>query len=283
MALKKSSELAQAPQVQAPQNTQAPEAPQAPQVPEAEKVRTKDVDKKKFYADFKNQGIELMKAEKEQGVVYGAMSDKVAYLYALGNPANEGTRSEKGTTDIPVVEVVGYKLKALADIQVPVINREGIAKCDIMGYKEVKWVPVKAGQEFDLTRGELGLMIQLPEYNGMFSGDPNNIVEVQVTVSKAAGNAYVPLSVLKKTYIDENTTPIKANIANIAVKKAGATGKSIKDFEVLPDYAEKYGYIYEEVRSAGRASGERSYSKRERGQTAAELAAALRAYARRTN
>lgn len=245
------------------------------------KTKKKDAAKAAYYEALKKDGIEQLKKDTEAKVALGAKSDKVSYLHALGNPAKEGTRTEKGKKGIPTIEVVGYKLRAEADIQVPVIDRTNLPKCDVMGANTVTWVPVKKGQEFIISRGELGEMITLEEYNGTFTGDAENIVELQITISKAAGNTYAPLTILKKSTIGNEGAPIKAHIVPIANRKPGTNGKSISDFEVLPEYAEKFGYIFAEVKSEGRAP--RTYEKRNQGQSAAELAAAMRAYKKRTN
>lgn len=248
-------------------------------------ARTKDKAKASYYQNFKNEGLKLMKEEAATGeaAVAGSMSDKVAFLFPLGNPTKVGTRTEKGQSEIPTIEIIGYMLKALADIEVPVIDRTDLAKVNVMGAKSVTWVPVKKNSNFILTRAELGEMITKIEYNGMFTGDPKNIVELQVTISKVAGNNYAPLTILKKTQIPGvEVAPIKQNIVPVAVKKDGAEGNGIKDYTVLPEYAEKFGYLFEEVRSAGRASGPREYQKRAQGQSAAELAAAMRAFQKNT-
>lgn len=285
MALKKSG-LTPVTPVTEVEETQdvAGTATDAQTTPDAEvKTRVKDSNRSKYYENFKKQGKLLREEEKKQGLleVEGSMSDKVKFLFPLGNPAKVGTRTEKGVEGIDAIEVVGYEFEALADLEVPVIDRTGIPKNNIMGYKDVKWVTVKAGEKFQLTRAELGLMIPDVKYAGVFSGNPENIVELQITVSKASGGSYQPLTVLKTRIIDENTKPIKANIVPVALKKEGTKGTSIKDFEVIDIYKEKFGYIFEEVQSLGRSSrapGE----KVKPGQTAAELAAAMRAFQKNT-
>ena len=200
-------------------------------------------------------------------------------MYALGNPAKYGTRTEKGVSDIKTMDVVGYAFKAIEDVLVPVCQRVGINKSDVMGYSSIDWVEVKAGQEFNLSKAELGEMITQNIYNGMFTGDPDNKVELAITFSAAAGNTYAPQCILKKVIEEgKDSKPVKANIIPVATKKEGTSGKSVRDFEVLPEYKEKFGYIFEEVQSGGR-SGSGS-QKREVGQSAAELAAAFRAFKR---
>lgn len=281
MALRKTSELSTVAGDQ-PMEDVAQELAGAPSA--EVKKRTKDRAKAAFYKDFKQQGVALLEAEKETGEAEkaGSMSDKVAFLHPLGNPTKVGTRTEKGRSEIPTIEIIGYAFKALANVQVPVIDRVGIPKINPMGYNNINWVPVKKGETFILTRAELGEMVMQVEYAGAFTGDPENQVELTVTVSKVAGNAYAPLTILKKVIIDENTSPIKANIVPVAVKKEGATGNGIKDYTVLPEYDEKFGYLFEEVKSVGRARGS-AYQKREKGQSAAELAAAMRAFRRKSD
>lgn len=242
-------------------------------------TRNKDMDKRKYYENFKKDGLALHQAEVESGEAEadGSMRDAVAYLYALGNPAKTGTRTEKGTTDIKTIEVIGYACKAVKEgVKAPICKREGINKTDVMGFSSVEWVDVPVGTVFTLSRAELGEMISQGVFAGMFTGDPDNQVEFGVTFSKVAGNAYAPQALLK-TVVTENSKPIKSNIVPVAVKKEGAKGNSLKDYDVLPEYAEKFGYIFAEVQSVGRSSNGGS-KQREVGQTAAELAAAFRAY-----
>lgn len=236
-----------------------------------------DMQKKAAVKEFREAGLALAKEEDANGVVKGQDSNKVAYVIALGNPARMGTRTEGKKENIAVMEIVGWKFKALAPIQVPVCKREGIPKTDSMGYSSIEWVEVAEGQEFTLSPAELSEMIILEQYNGIFTGDEKNQVQMHITMPKVGKNKYAPNISLTKIRIDENTKPLKADVIPVATLNEGASkdSKSLKDYTVLPEYAEKFGYIFEEApKGSTRVAGQ----KRKPGENAGELAAAMRAF-----
>lgn len=276
MALKKSGmtapEVATAPVAEAPVANEAQVgAPAVDTGKASDKAERKAVAKQ-----FRAAGKALAAEEDAAGVVKGAWRDKVQFLYPLGNPASKATGT-KNKQQYETIEIVGYKFKALDAITVPVVDRTGIPKKNVMGFNSYEEVQVAAGQEFVLTIAELALMIQKVEYNGMFTGGGVS-VEVGCTISRSQGTQYAPRVLLKMTETGENTTSMKESVQPVATRKQGtpADSTSIKDFEVLPEYADKFGYIYAPVVSSGRSSQE--YKKREVGENAAEIAAALRAF-----
>lgn len=240
--------------------------------------RPKDMQKVAAVKAFREAGETLAMEEDANGVEKGAGQADVAYVIALGNPTSWGTRTEGKTEKIPTMNIVGWKFRALKDIKVPVCKREGIPKNDTMGYSSIEWVNAAAGSEFTLSPAELGEMISLEQYNGMFTGDPENVVELHVTMPKVGKGRYAPSVSLKRVKTSENTKPLKADIVPVATLNEGADKKStsIKDYTVLPEYAEKFGYIFEPVERTGRGSS--GSTARKPGENAAELAAALRAY-----
>lgn len=240
--------------------------------------RPKDMEKVAAVKEFRAAGLALAKEEDASGVEKGQSSAKVAFVVALGNPAKMGTRTEGNKDGIAVMDIVGWKFRAVEAIKVPVCGREGILKNNTMGYSSIEWVDVPAGGEFTLTPAELSEMISLEEYNGVFTGDPENQVQLHVTMPKVGKNHYEPKVTLTKIRLTEDTKPIKATVEPVATLNAGALegSKSIKDYTVLPEYAEKFGYIYEEVAKTGGTG--RTQQARKPGENAGELAAALRAY-----
>lgn len=241
--------------------------------------RLKDMAKVAAVKEFRQAGLALAQEEDASGVEKGQSSSKVAFVVALGNPAKMGTRTEGKKEGIEVMEIVGWKFRAVEAVKAPVCKRENIAKSDTMGYSSIEWIDVPAGGEFTLTPAELSEMIALEEYNGLFTGDPENQVELHVTMPKVGQNKYAPNVTLKKIKISEDTRPIKAVVDPVATLNPGAPegSKSIKDYTVLPEYAEKFGYIYEEAVRTGKG-GSTAGQKRKPGENAGELAAALRAY-----
>lgn len=247
--------------------------------------RVRDEAKIAFTKGVKEAGKALKDEEDKEGLVKGEGRENIGFVTCLGNPQNMGTRTENGEEGIPVPEVVGFKLKALADIKVPVTERVNIPKNNPMGYSSIEWVDVKAGTEFDVNTAELAELLKLPEYDGMFTGHAIEDqygtpveAEIHMTTSKTGGTYRVNVSLKRVKYADDRKyKPLKAMYVEIATPKEGASkdSKSISDWQVKPEYAEKFGYLYE--KAPARVGGGSTKAPRKPGENAAELAAALRA------
>ena len=156
----------------------------------------------------------------------GSLSSKVAFVQPLGNPLRNDTtkiKNEAGHEETKVTSfIVGYRFKALADIDVPDCGTTEKFKKDYMNYDEAKLNNVKhvaAGETFDLTPFETALMGSWPEFNKMFTGDDRAVVV-----------AYA------KQKVDTGT----GNVSDIprAVLRLASTQGSIKDFGII-DVCEK--------------------------------------------
>lgn len=247
--------------------------------------RVKDMDKVAFTKNLREIGRNLKDEEDKEGLVKGEGRPNIGFVTCLGNPQKVGTRTEKGVSDIPVSEIIGFKLQAMADIKVPVTKREGIPKNNPMGYSSIEWVAVKAGTQFDVNPAELAELLKLPEYDGMFTGHAiqdeygtDVEVEIHMTTTKT-GNTYRPNVSLKRVVYSDGKEykPVKAIVEDVANLKEGADkgSKKIEDWQIKPEYAEKFGYLYE--KAPARVGGGSTKAPRKVGENASELAAALRA------
>jgi hypothetical protein len=106
------------------------------------------------------------------------MSDKIVLIGPLGDPSRDDVtpRIVNGVEEkITTATIVGYRFKALVDMVVPECGLGDDAKKNIMSYKDVNGTKaVKAGETFDLTRFETGLLLSRPEFNALITGEGQN-------------------------------------------------------------------------------------------------------------
>lgn len=102
----------------------------------------------------------------------GAKSGAIEFIAPLGDPSKpditiDPKTKEKTTTHF----IVGYRFKALEDLVVPECGLGDDARKNLMSFADKNGTKaVKAGDEFDLTRFETGLLLAPAEYNGRISG-----------------------------------------------------------------------------------------------------------------
>lgn len=157
----------------------------------------------------------------EDGAVYGAARNDLAFVCPLGDPSNQDTTRVKlpdGGEERKVTStIVGYRFKVLADMRVPDCGTNDGFKKDPMNYDDVdKWIDVKAGTEVNLTPFETALLLSQPQFNGGCDGGekPVSCVYQNKSMKNKAGD--VAVSVAAKTP---------------RVSLRAATG-SIKDFAI---------------------------------------------------
>lgn len=215
----------------------------------------------KAFQDFKAKGQAIRESEGYDKALESQKSGAVQFVACLGNPARTQKRTESGQNK-DSCQVIGYKLKALETIQVPVAPI--IDKSKPMAHGELTYKTVNAGEEFDVSVFELGALISKPEYAGKFTGGGDEVV-LHVTMSKGNGNE--PLTVLKR-----KGSPLKDTMIKVATESVDAsTGK--KTYKCLPEYEEKFGIYF--VRKSGPVGGTKMAKAAE---SAQDLAAAFQAY-----
>jgi hypothetical protein len=156
----------------------------------------------------------------------GSLSSKVAFIQPLGNPLRNDTTKVKDANgaEVPKITsfIVGYRFKALADIDVPDCGTTEKFKKDYMNFDEAKLnntKHVKAGETFDLTPFETALLGSWPEFNKMFTGEDRAVVVAYAKPKVDAGSG-------------------KINEIPRAVLRLASTQGSIKDYGIL-DVCEK--------------------------------------------
>lgn len=124
---------------------------------------------------FKNQGaLARQSMTPEQREMEGSKSGEVAFVACLGNPARSQSRKVGGHYD-PSYQVVGYKFKALADVDVPVAPFKEGCKDILEVNRTDETRHISAGEEFDLNVMETAYLICRPEYAGTFNGEGRGV------------------------------------------------------------------------------------------------------------
>ena len=102
-------------------------------------------------------------------------SNLVALVAPLGDPSHPDTTITESGEKKVTSYIVGYRFKALADLEVPECGLGDDARTNLMSFKDKNGRRmVKAGETFDLTRFETGMLLAPPEFNGRISGEGKN-------------------------------------------------------------------------------------------------------------
>lgn len=256
-----------------------PTTPNVPNTPNPAGVTSKTApitDRKEQAEAFRARGASIRKAmSKAEEADEGSLSNKVAFVITLGDPHQNDKRSigkKEGSNKTQYedcIKPVGYKFRALADIEVPSVTLKANANYSFE-YEGVNWIPVKAGETFNLTLFEAGLLLSQLKFAGRINGGDGGEVVLHVTFTKnridAQGNMQ-PLVVLKRI-----GSAIKDNIEPIAVSNVDANGK--KSFILKDEYKDKFAWCFK-PKSISRSSGSVSKTKEN---IPANLAGALRDY-----
>lgn len=155
--------------------------------------------------------------------VLGSKSDTLAFVAPLGDPSHPDTTTDKVTGKKTVTPyIVGYRFKALADIEVPECGLDADARKNLMSFKDKNGKKVvKAGETFDLTRFETGLLLASLEFNGRVTGEGKGFTAVY---QKNAVHS-------KKGTLGE--TSAATEIPTVALKSDDGSIKDYKIIEVL--------------------------------------------------
>lgn len=159
----------------------------------------------------------------------GIKSDKIAFVCPLGDPSRPDitaytdpvTKEQKKRSD---PTIVGYVFKALEDMEVPDCGLGDDFKTNRMSYvNPAGKKAVKAGEEFDVTPFEVGMLLSPEEYNAKATGGD---MKVMLTYAFAA----------KKTASGEiQKTSAGTKVPNVTVKamEKNESIKNVKMREVL--------------------------------------------------
>lgn len=168
----------------------------------------------------KAEAAAVAMAPKVDDSILGSMSDKVAFVNPLGDPSHPDVTTDKDNNKTTTPYIVGYRFKALADIEVPECGLDKDARKNLMSYipeNKNNKKAVKAGEEFMLTRFETALLLAPPEFNGRISGGGKEFSAVYQTVQVKS----------KKGAVGEVSSATK--VPTVALK---AERGSIKDYEI---------------------------------------------------
>lgn len=246
-----------------PPNTPNPNTPN-PTVAGTKPAGATITDRKEQSDAFRARGASIRNAmSAEEKALEGSLSNKVEFIITLGDPRQNDKRSigkkdgSNKTQYEDCIKPVGYKFKALADIEVPKVTLKANANYPFE-YEKVDWIPVKAGETFSLTLFEAGLLLSELKFAGRVNGGNGGEVVLHVTFTKnrvdAQGNMQ-PLVVLKRI-----GSAIKDNIEPVAVESVDPNGK--KSFVLKDEYKEKFAWCFK-PKSISRSSGSGSNKAKE--------------------
>lgn len=198
----------------------------------------------------------------------GILSDKIAFVCCLGdpsrlditpaNPAKEGSQERQDPT------IVGYRFKALVDMDVPDVE----PGADFQGLKNpmsysgdvTKKRRVKAGETFDLTRFETGVLVSSEEVNAKIFGNEDlkviasYVVSSKKTASGAVVKATTALPTVTLRSVDNGKSVKDVPFVNVLTFEAIPTGKMTKSNKpmvrkvrkIIPGF-EKWSKLCEEA------------------------------------
>ena len=153
----------------------------------------------------------------------GSKSDKLAFVAALGDPSQDDVTyitTPDGKKDKKVDPIiVGYRMKALEDIEVPDVAPGDDFTNNLMSFTPAdvdKTRHVKAGEEFDITRFELGMLISRPEYNGKATGGQIPVTCAYATQSKNS-SAGVAVKAATTTLPSVSLRAVQGSIKDVAI------------------------------------------------------------------
>lgn len=212
-------------------------------------------------ASFRAMGASIRsQMTDEEKEIEGSMQDKVAFVCALGNPKKKQPRHENGK-DYPSYEVVGYKLKFLADMKVPRINLKHNPESVIDVEDTCTWEDVKAGELKSFNLMEIGVLITQEQFAGKFTGEG---VTVYLLGKSSNGRTDI-LPVLKK----EGNGSVKKDMELVADVIGGEGSRGVP--KVKPEFEDKFAVLFDKYEMKQNRG-----IKKQTGTAAADLAAAFR-------
>lgn len=186
----------------------------------ATEAEAKEVKEEKVTKAEKTKAVVKAEAEvKEASENVGINSDKIELVATLVDPSQD---DRDGDRVDPMV--VGYRFKATIDLDVPDCPPTSDFKGNLMSYNSDmlgNTRKVKAGEEFDLTRFESGLLLAPEEFNGLILGGtfPARVVYMTVNAKDSKGN-------IVKT---SSATPIPT----VSIRALSGKIRDYKSIEVL--------------------------------------------------
>lgn len=220
----------------------------------------------------KEEAAAVATAPQVEDSILGSKSETVAFVAPLGDPSHPDTTTDKEGNKSVTPYIVGYRFKALEDIEVPECGLDTDAKKNLMSFivanKNNKKM-VKAGETFDLTRFETGLMLAVPEFNGRISGEGKGFTAVyQSVVAKSKKGALGETS----SATEIPTVALKADEGSIKeykiidvltfTKVTGENGVTRKERKIIPGFEKWEPLCIAQVARTSKAGSSSTSSKK---------------------
>lgn len=229
-------------------------APTAP----AKGVKAK-TETQSLYEEFKEKGRAIRDAKSaEEKALEGSKSDKVVYVAALADPSSSQYR-KANNENIASYKVVGYRFKALEDMEVPV-SKLKVGFKNELDTEPITTRTIKAGEEFDLNRLETGYLMGRNEYAGKFTGD-GTTVNLFVRYAKDRQEPLPTLKLNDKGSVKEKLIFVAENIGD----------ETKKNWKVKDEFAGMFDVLYMKKSTGKPGSG----SAKKNAESAADIAAAF--------
>lgn len=158
-------------------------------------------------------------AVKMNDATFGERSKDLAFVCSLGDPSVSDATKLNGQP-VTLSRIVGYRFRALADMQVPDFGTTARFNGPRLNDAEVtdRFREVKAGETFDLTRVETMALLSREEFGMCATGNPDAPVQLVVRFAKMGTEA------------PQNSAQLPDSQLNLM---SGAAYKSIKELPIL--------------------------------------------------
>lgn len=167
----------------------------------------------------------------DYGAGLGSKSDSVAFITTLVDPSDEDVVYDENKVKSAMPRVVGFRFKALEAMTIPDCGTGDDLKNNPMSYLNAQGTrKVKKGEEFDLTRFELGMLASTPEFNARITGGDRPVVLSYATtgITKAKGDA----SAIADAYSRNKLPTVSLKLLDKGSMR-DIQGIPVLDFEVL--------------------------------------------------
>lgn len=193
----------------------------------------------------------------------GSKSGTIEFIAPLGDPSKDDV-TQVGDQKIVTPTIVGYRFRALVDMEVPECGTDSDLKSNPMSFKNIDGKKaVKAGETFDLTRFETGLLLSPAEFNGRVTGGQHEMVAAYTStavknssgqVMKADAVAKIPTVSLRAAAQGASIKDFKMINVLTFTKEKGENGVSIVHREIVPGFEKWLPLTERTARKSGSAT-----------------------------
>ena len=183
----------------------------------------------------------------------GTLSDKIAFVCCLGDPSRRditpANPAKPGSQERQDPTIVGYRFKALVDMEVPDVQPgedfQGLKNPMSYSGDVTKKRQVKAGETFDLTRFETGVLVSSEEVNAkIFGNEDLKVIASYVVSKKATGTGSVvkattALPTVTLRSVDNGKSVKDVPFVNVLTFESIPTGNKTKNGKPMVKKARK--------------------------------------------